>query len=67
MYQMVAVQETFAIPGVTIIIGTSETSYTVDVLEEFTSYNLTVLAGNSFGFGPESNSVQFTTMQAGKF
>ncbi len=64
-YQIIATQESFAILNINVTIGASGTTYTLEMLEEYVSYRCTVQAGNSFGFGSESNSVQFTTQQAG--
>lgn len=64
-YKITAVQKTFMVPDVIVTLGASGTEYTVESLEEYVSYNCTVQAQNSFGIGPESNSVQFTTLQAG--
>ncbi len=65
-YRVTASQSNFAIADVVIDTESDGSSYMLQGnLEEHTRYICTVRAKNSFGFGPNSLSIQFTTSQAG--
>ena len=49
-----------------VMYSTNTTSFTLTSLKPFSSYNFTVTARTSEGFGPYSNPLSFETLQDGK-
>ena len=66
-YQVMATQEQFAnVSDIYVDIDANTTTYTFpQTLEEYTVYNCTVAARNSFGVGSASQAVTFRTLQTG--
>ena len=64
-YLLRIVDESFNLTNITVNVATN-TSYTIDTLEEYVSYSCQVSAATVVGSGPYSNPVIITTQQDGE-
>ena len=63
-YQLRVEDNTFNLTDITI--NTTNTSYTIDTLEEYIRYSCQVAAATDVGIGPFSTPIEITTLQDGE-